>query len=325
MAAPQKAQQKPARWHAHVLYWTLVLVTLALLGLMAHTAYWSQAPQRLFARKWQQQWTWRRPRTRSSPRVEQSHKEPNGGDDESSSASQSIVLAHDVPLAVLEQRLCTGDLLLTRAAGFPSQRLHYVAVATYSPWSHVALIVREPRSGVLCVATSDELRRDEADGTLLLDVFGTHRPSGVGIYTLRTYLRTFDAQVLAVRALNMPLDDAAVWALLVDELYAYGYPRRSLLGYAGTLTARSVGSNFVTRRLEHAQLRDGTAMHCSGLVGHVYERMGVILPHTRGHWRYWLPRDFDAAPSQTLRFVAGHELGPLVFVDLESLGDTNPK
>lgn len=297
-----------------MLYWTLVVVTLALLGGAAHATYWTQRPERLWARKSERQWRWHRPSTRTLH-----------DDDASDSASHSTVCATDVPLAALEQRLRTGDILLTRSSNFPSQRLHYVAAATHSPWAHVALLVRHPDTGALCVATSDEQRYVTAvdDGTTpLLDVFGKQRPSGVAVYELRTYLRTFDVQALAVRALNMPLDDAAVWRLITDEpLYARAYPKRSLIGYAGVLTARSVGSNFVTRRLEHAELRDGAAMHCSGLVGYVYEQMGVVLPHPRGHWRYWLPRDFDqtADGSGPLRLVAGHALGPLVFVDLESV------
>lgn len=292
-----------------------MVVTLALLGGAAHATYWTQRPERLWARKSERQWHWRRPSRRLHD---------IDADDTSESTSRSSVCATDVPLAALEQRLRTGDILLTRSSNFPSQRLHYVAAATYSPWAHVALLLRHPDTGALCVATSDEQRYVTAvdDGTPLLDVFGQKRPSGVAVYALRTYLRTFDVQALAVRALNMPLDDAAVWRLITDEqLYARAYPKRSLIGYAGMLTARSVGSNFVTRRLEHAELRDGAAMHCSGLVGYVYEQMGVALPHARGHWRYWLPRDFDQAAdgSGPLRLAAGHALGPLVFVDLDSL------
>lgn len=199
----------------------------------------------------------------------------------------------------MEPYLKTGDLLFLRSDHDPSYAFNYVAAALGDIWSHVAMIVRHPETDACCVATSDpnRLPLEEEPECYLKDVFGDEHPSGVGLFPLRDYINTSargQNGLLGFRLLGAPLDTRRVWDLITSQLYLLEYPEPSTTHFSALYASRRFpATRGITKAFEPPGMHGGEAMHCSALVGYIYEHTGLLGPNERSHWRYWEPTDFS--------------------------------
>lgn len=211
-----------------------------------------------------------------------------------------------VPLEKVLPFLNNGDLLycrnktvgsdcvydnITNFMGFNS-----VSGAIGELWSHVAVILRHPKTQELMILSSDDVRYHPTQKKNLLDIHGNENNSGIGIFYFRDYLykKWPSCSHVGIQFLRKEVPFEKIWNLYTSH-------RLHLLTYGPTHIGEKVPqffSLFVSKHIPLLRFISANgepsynSMHCAALVGYVYENLGLLKRNRHGHHRYYFPSDF---------------------------------
>ncbi|WP_162932228.1 YiiX/YebB-like N1pC/P60 family cysteine hydrolase [Solimonas sp. K1W22B-7] len=188
--------------------------------------------------------------------------------------------------------LKTGDLLLFSGKSGPSESIKWV---TLSRWSHVALVLREPRYEFPC------LWEASTDATIACLESGVAR-RGVQLVPAPARLDEYDGDIAWRRLQDVDLEPEAVerLAALRRQLTGRAYESNVL-----ELMGAAYDGPFGEQRENLAEL------FCSELVAAAYQALGLIRPDAKPSNEY-VPADFSEQ-WERLPWLRGR-LGPEVLL-----------
>ena len=216
--------------------------------------------------------------------------------------------------------LMGGDVILTR--GRTSLASAAISMAQRHEFTHIALVLKDPISGTLWIASSNEGSGDHAENGLL-DWRGLRHQDGVRIFDLFDYIKAYTSRggSVFVRALDPPADPFLVWNVAIS-LQGTPYPPRPWLSLPSAFLCRNFPSLFGGEKDgeegENSLLgiqRRHCALHCAATVTRILGTCGIIRPEAiaiRPCYQ-WLPKDYadDRWLAQVLG-PTGHSLRTIV-------------
>lgn len=201
----------------------------------------------------------------------------------------------------IRDKLKTGDIVLFSGQDPISRVIRGISQST---WSHVGMVVIWEEMKTVLIWESTPVAKAK-------DIESNQHQSGVNLiplsHRINTWLARDPENLVAVRHLDQPLDDAMQSALLLVRSELKGR------GYAGSL--REILNAAIDRGGWSDNSEDLSTLFCSELVAEAYQRMGLLPDHKPSN--EYTPRDFSCEQTDSFQFPMRHRrLGDEILITI---------
>ncbi len=234
------------------------------------------------------------------------------GNAQSIKTERSLCVLPDLSLDDCLENLSTGDILLTHASGTFSGGIEFL---TQSPWSHVGIVVKDPRYRNGQTLVWETMRREDR-----LDVIQNRVVPGATLSSLREKIEIYSGSYMAFRKLHCsPRLRSQIESKLPDIIRTYdGVPfDENQLHYALAVDNNRCIPTKIVKMLEDDN-EHPRHLFCSRLAAITYKKLGILDLEGKEPIQF-IPKDFSSKAIRPLRLLDGCTLGPEFFVKLPHL------